>query len=62
MQNLMLMCMEAQLKSERGQLDHVTPDLWQNDTSVARNSWGYTIGNDYKKTSDIVLDLVRCSQ
>ena len=43
---------------ERGQLDHITPNLWQNDTSVARNSWGYTIGNDYKKTSDIVLDLV----
>lgn len=43
---------------ERGQLDHITPDLWQNDTSVARNSWGYTIGNDYKKTSDIILDLV----
>ena len=43
---------------ERGQLDHITPDLWQNDTSVARNSWGYTAGNDYKKPSDIVLDLV----
>ena len=25
---------------ERGQFDHITPDLWQNDTSVARNSWG----------------------
>lgn len=43
---------------ERGQLDHITSDLWQNDTSVARNSWGYTEGNDYKKPSDIVLDLV----
>lgn len=43
---------------ERGQLDHITPDLWQNDTSVAKNSWGYTEGNDYKKPSDIVLDLV----
>ncbi len=43
---------------ERGQLDHITPDLWQNDTSVARNSWCYTVGNDYKKSSDIVLDLV----
>ncbi len=43
---------------ERGQLDHITPDLWQNDTSVAKNSWGYTVGNDYKKPSDIVLDLV----
>lgn len=43
---------------ERGQLDHITPDLWQNDTSVAKNSWCYTVGNDYKKPSDIVLDLV----
>lgn len=43
---------------ERGQLDHITPDFWQNDTSVARNSWGYTVGNDYKKPSDVVLDLV----
>ena len=43
---------------ERGQLDHIIPDLWQNDTSVARNSWGYTVGNDYKKASDIILDLV----
>lgn len=43
---------------ERGQLDHITPDLWQNDTSVAKNSWGYTEGNVYKKPSDIVLDLV----
>lgn len=43
---------------ERGQLDHIVPDLWQNDTSVARNSWGYTVGNDYKKASDIILDLV----
>ena len=33
---------------ERGQLDHIIPDLWQNDTSVAKNSWGYTEGNDYK--------------
>ncbi len=43
---------------ERGQLDHIIPDLWQNDTSVAKNSWGYTEGNDYKKPSDVVLDLV----
>ncbi len=43
---------------ERGQLDHIVPDLWQNDTSVARNSWGYTVGNDYKKPSDVVMDLV----
>ena len=38
--------------------DQGRPDLWQNDTSVAKNSWGYTIGNDYKKPSDVVLDLI----
>ncbi len=43
---------------ERGQLDHITPDLWQNDTSVAKNSWGYTEGNDYKKPRDLILDLI----
>ena len=43
---------------ERGQLNHILPDFWQNDTSVAKNSWGYTEGNDYKKASDLILDLV----
>lgn len=43
---------------ERGQLDHITPDFWQNDTSVAYNSWGYTEGNVYKKPCDVVMDLV----
>lgn len=43
---------------ERGQLDHITPDLWQNDTSVAKNSWGYTVGNDYKNPNEIVCDLI----
>lgn len=43
---------------ERGQLDHINPDLWQNDTSVAKNSWGYTVGNDYKKPREIVQDLI----
>ena len=43
---------------ERGQLDHITPDFWQNDTSVAYNSWGYTEGNAYKKPCDVVMDLV----
>lgn len=43
---------------ERGQLDHIYPELWQNDTSVAKNSWGYTKGNDYKKPFEIVQDLI----
>ena len=43
---------------ERGQLADVSPDFWQNDTSVAKNSWGYTEGNDYKDPDEIIADLV----
>lgn len=43
---------------ERGQLADISPDFWQNDTSVAKNSWGYTIGNDYKESAEIICDLV----
>ncbi|MCL2352703.1 MAG: alpha-L-fucosidase [Firmicutes bacterium] len=43
---------------ERGQLSQVSPDFWQCDTSVARNSWSYTENNDYKAPADIVCDLV----
>ena len=31
----------AVLDVERGQLKDIRPLLWQNDTSVAKNSWGY---------------------
>ena len=43
---------------ERGQLADVAPAFWQNDTSVAKNSWGYTEGNDYKDPDEIIADLV----
>ncbi len=43
---------------ERGQLSDISPDFWQNDTSVARNSWGYTENNDYKDPAEIIADLV----
>ena len=43
---------------ERGQLKGTAPRLWQNDTSIAKNSWGYTDGNDFKKANEIVCDLV----
>jgi alpha-L-fucosidase len=43
---------------ERGQMAQIQPDLWQNDTSVAKNSWGYTVGNDYKTATSIICDLV----
>ena len=43
---------------ERGQLSDVSPYFWQNDTSVAKNSWCYTENNDYKQPNDIICDLI----
>jgi alpha-L-fucosidase len=43
---------------ERGQLAGISPDFWQNDTAVAKNSWCYTEGNEYKTPADILADLV----
>lgn len=42
---------------ERGQMANISHYFWQTDTSVAKNSWGYTVGNDYKKSNEIVCDL-----
>ncbi|MGC4191204.1 MAG: alpha-L-fucosidase [Thermomicrobiales bacterium] len=43
---------------ERGQLAGIRKQFWQTDTSVARNSWCYTDGNDYKLPGDLIGDLV----
>nr|MCR4588430.1 alpha-L-fucosidase [Lachnospiraceae bacterium] len=43
---------------ERGQFADVKPYLWQSDTTVAKNSWGYTEGNIYKSSVDLIRDLV----
>ena len=43
---------------ERGQLKDIRPRLWQTDTAVAKNSWGYTENNDFKNPSDIVCDML----
>lgn len=43
---------------ERGQQSAIKPELWQSDTAISKNSWGYTTGNDFKKASDIVCDLI----
>lgn len=43
---------------ERGQFADAKPYVWQTDTSVAKNSWCYTEGNDYKTSSQILCDLV----
>ena len=43
---------------ERGQLANISHEFWQNDTSVAKNSWCYTENNEYKTARSIVCDLV----
>ena len=43
---------------ERGQLDEIYPQFWQNDTAVSKSSWGYTEHQDYKEPSSIIADLV----
>ncbi len=43
---------------ERGQLSDISPIYWQNDTSIAKNSWGYSQNNDYKNAADILCDFV----
>ena len=43
---------------ERGQFADCKPYLWQTDTSVAKNSWCYTEGNNYKSAVQIIRDMV----
>lgn len=48
----------AVLDIERGQLSGIRPMLWQTDTSVSKNSWGYIKDHDYKEANDIICDLI----
>lgn len=48
----------AILDIERGQLSGIRPRLWQTDTSVAENSWGYTENNLFKNPVDLVCDII----
>ena len=43
---------------ERGQFSDVQSFPWQTDTAIAKNSWCYTEGNDYKKSWSILCDFV----
>ncbi len=48
----------AVLDIERGQLKDIRPMLWQNDTSVSKNSWGYIQHHEYKTSTTIIHDLI----
>ncbi len=43
---------------ERGQVPGIPKMLWQNDTSVSKNSWGYVDDHDYKQPLEILCDLI----
>ena len=43
---------------ERGALGGISPTPWQTDTAIAKNSWGYTDGNEFKSSRQIIGDLV----
>ena len=43
---------------ERGQFAEIKPFFWQTDTAIARNSWCYTEGNDFKSARSLLCDLV----
>lgn len=48
----------AVLDIERGQLAGIAGRFWQNDTAVAKNSWGYVHDLEYKEPVPIIQDLV----
>lgn len=49
---------EAMLDIERGKLSGIRPDVWQTDTSISYNSWGFIENHKYKPVNVIVDDLV----
>lgn len=48
----------AVLDLERGQLDAIRPMVWQNDTSVSKNSWFHVANPEYRTPESLVGDLV----
>ncbi len=43
---------------ERGQLEGINPRPWQTDTAIARNSWCYTEGNEFKSPGELITILI----
>lgn len=47
----------AVVDMERGKFADIKSFPWQTDTAVGKNSWGYTVNNEFKNPVDIVRDL-----
>ena len=45
---------------ERGRAPDIAPDPWQEDTSIAHNTWGYTAEIKYRNAAEMVRELVDC--
>ncbi len=43
---------------ERGALTGISPVPWQTCTAIGKNSWGYTTGNEFKNSRQIICDLI----
>jgi len=43
---------------ERGQINGIAKDVWQCDTAIAKNSWGYTENNDFKTPYACATNLI----
>lgn len=43
---------------ERGQLDGVSPTIWQGETATSRNAWSYCTTNRFKTPQEIAGNLV----
>ena len=46
------------LDIERGKLSDINKDVWQTDTSIGKNSWGYVSNWISKSPDELIVDLV----
>ncbi|WP_281614823.1 alpha-L-fucosidase [Flammeovirga sp. SubArs3] len=46
------------LDIERGKMSDISPRVWQTDTSIGKNSWGYVTNWESKDANTIIDDLV----
>lgn len=46
------------LDIERGRLSSIHPDIWQSDTSIYKNSWGYTRHLERKTPNELICHLI----
>ncbi len=43
---------------ERGALTGISPQPWQTDTAIGKQSWGYRKDNKYKNSRQLICDLI----